>query len=42
MNPKNWKAYSYRAIVKLEPGDLKGACSDWRLALDLGDQDSVQ
>ena len=40
--PRHAKAYSNQAIIKWELDDLKGACTDWRLAFDLGDQDPVQ
>ena len=40
--PRHAKAYSNQAIIKWELDDLNGVCTDWRLAFDLEDQDSVQ
>lgn len=36
-NPKNSKAYRIRGWIKKHLGDKEGCCSDWKIAVDLGD-----
>jgi Flp pilus assembly protein TadD len=36
LNPEDQTAYYNRGFAKLELGDMKGACFDWRKAGELG------
>ena len=42
MNPRDEDAYVKRGIAKEEIGDMNGACSDWKKASSLGDEDSAK
>ena len=42
INPKDDIAYTNRGASKELLGDLKGACDDWRKAVDLGHQSAAQ
>ena len=42
INPKDSDAFFNRASVKKESGDMKGACEDWRKAVDLGDEEAAK
>ena len=41
-NPKISDAYYNRGLSKEKIGDRKGACSDWRKASELGDEDAAK
>ena len=42
INPNDAKAYSNRGIVLEIVGDLKGACTDWRKAAELGNTNAAK
>ena len=42
INPSNINAYIYGGIAKQKLGDIKGACSYWRVASFRGDQDATK
>ena len=41
-NSKYEKAFAVRGISKKNIGDIKGACSDWRKASSLGNEDAAK
>ena len=42
LNPNSPDAYYNRGYSKGENGDMEGACSDWRKASSLGDEDAAE
>ena len=42
LDPYNYLPYSLRGNAKIDSEDLKGACADWKKAVELGSEDAAE